>query len=57
MKIYGEMEIHVHHFRPLHNMKTSDQLHASAALPRRNGLAAHWIGNLVDPRAGLDSVK
>jgi hypothetical protein len=35
----------------------SGKLHAPAALPRGKGPGAHWIGGLVDPRAGLDDLE
>jgi hypothetical protein len=38
-------------------MEVSDQLHAPAALPRRERApSTHWIGGWVGPRAVLDAV-
>jgi hypothetical protein len=38
---------------PLHQPEVSGQLHAPSALPP----GTHWIGDWVDPRAGLDDVE
>jgi hypothetical protein len=36
----------------------SDQLHAPAAFPRgEKAPGTHWIGDWVDPTAGLDDVE
>jgi hypothetical protein len=35
-------------------MEVSDHLHAPAVLPQEKKRSTHWIGNGVDPRAGLD---
>jgi hypothetical protein len=38
-------------------MEVSGQLHATVALPPGKRVPdTHWIGGLVDPRAGLDAV-
>jgi hypothetical protein len=37
-------------------MEVSGQLHASASLlPKKEPTDTHWIGDLVDPRAGMDT--
>jgi hypothetical protein len=36
-------------------MAVSGQLHATAALTLRKPPVAHWIGDWVGPRAGLDA--
>jgi hypothetical protein len=52
MKIYGGVEVLLHHSWPWHKVEVSGHLHAPAALPP----GTHRIGGWVGPRAGLDTV-
>jgi hypothetical protein len=38
-------------------LEVGGQLHAPVALPQERAPGTHWIGGLVDPRAGLDEME
>jgi hypothetical protein len=58
MKAYGGMAVEVHIFLTSELLGASGQLHSSAALPPGKGPpCSHWIGDWVDPRAGLVDVE
>jgi hypothetical protein len=37
-------------------MEVNDHVHALAALPPGKVVSAHWLGNYMNPRAGLDTL-
>jgi hypothetical protein len=53
MKAYGGVDVEIHIF--LTSALAGGEWSASG--PGRFTLGTHWIGGLVDPRAGLDDVQ
>jgi hypothetical protein len=52
MKVYGGMQVQMHHFPPWHNMKVTGQFHILTALP-----LFHWTGGWKGPGAGWCRVE
>jgi hypothetical protein len=57
METYGGAELYAQHSLRRQYMKESGQLHATATLPWRRSPVTHWMGGLVGPRAGLETVE
>jgi hypothetical protein len=58
MKAYGGVDLYIHIF--LTSALVGNELSASRPsrfTPEERAPSTHWIGGLVDPRAGLDDVE